>query len=215
MYCEQAHLFVIYFLNPKTGRLRSHLIGEIILVKWVAVTATRVSLLSKALSTLADYIANLFQSAACRTRLHPRPQHSPVKPGAQRPTWQQQSCRTYRELPRPPRPPMFPYLVRILYLLTMDVLQGSQRDTLLLCTCQCPPKKRTWKSRTIWQEVEHLANSIDSVLTIDIAQKVQREYKAKISSQSKKNFVLEKDVRYLDSRIALLIQNRMALEEVL
>lgn len=46
------------------------------------------------------------------------------------------------------------------------------------------------------------------------AQKTQRDYKAKISSQSKKNFVLEKDVRYLDSRIALLIQNRMALEEV-
>lgn len=41
-----------------------------------------------------------------------------------------------------------------------------------------------------------------------------RELKTKISSQSKKNFVLEKDVRYLDSRIALLIQNRMALEEV-
>lgn len=46
------------------------------------------------------------------------------------------------------------------------------------------------------------------------AQKTQRDYKAKISTQSKKNFVLEKDVRYLDSRIALLIQNRMALEEV-
>ena len=45
------------------------------------------------------------------------------------------------------------------------------------------------------------------------AQKVQRDFKAKISSQSKKNFVLEKDVRYLDSRIALLIQSRMALEE--
>ncbi|KAL8711096.1 MAG: hypothetical protein Q9220_004477 [cf. Caloplaca sp. 1 TL-2023] len=45
------------------------------------------------------------------------------------------------------------------------------------------------------------------------AQKTQRDYKARISSQSKKNFVLEKDVRYLDSRIALLIQNRMALEE--
>ncbi|KAK2743232.1 glyceraldehyde-3-phosphate dehydrogenase 1 [Myotisia sp. PD_48] len=44
-------------------------------------------------------------------------------------------------------------------------------------------------------------------------QKTLRELKAKISSQSKKNFVLEKDVRYLDSRIALLIQNRMALEE--
>ena len=48
----------------------------------------------------------------------------------------------------------------------------------------------------------------------EIAQKALRELKAKISSQSKKNFVLEKDVRYLDSRIALLIQNRMALEEV-
>ncbi|MBE7180454.1 MAG: hypothetical protein INR71_04445 [Terriglobus roseus] len=45
------------------------------------------------------------------------------------------------------------------------------------------------------------------------AQKVLRDLKARISSQSKKNFVLEKDVRYLDSRIALLIQNRMALEE--
>ncbi len=46
------------------------------------------------------------------------------------------------------------------------------------------------------------------------AQKILREIKTKISTQSKKNFVLEKDVRYLDSRIALLIQNRMALEEV-
>jgi len=46
------------------------------------------------------------------------------------------------------------------------------------------------------------------------AQKILRDLKARISSQSKKNFVLEKDVRYLDSRIALLIQNRMALEEV-
>ncbi|KKY18408.1 putative gtpase activating protein sar1 [Phaeomoniella chlamydospora] len=45
------------------------------------------------------------------------------------------------------------------------------------------------------------------------AQKSLRDLKAKISSQSKKNFVLEKDVRYLDSRIALLIQNRMALED--
>ena len=45
------------------------------------------------------------------------------------------------------------------------------------------------------------------------AQRTLRDFKAKISTQSKKNFVLEKDVRYLDSRIALLIQNRMALEE--
>src|SRR6266516_5443725 len=46
------------------------------------------------------------------------------------------------------------------------------------------------------------------------AQRTLRDFKSKISSQSKRNFVLEKDVRYLDSRIALLIQNRMALEEV-
>ncbi|KAI9827628.1 MAG: hypothetical protein M1819_006917 [Sarea resinae] len=60
-------------------------------------------------------------------------------------------------------------------------------------------------------------NAKDKDLEIDDdlakAQKTLRDLKAKISSQSKKNFVLEKDVRYLDSRIALLIQNRMALEE--
>lgn len=45
------------------------------------------------------------------------------------------------------------------------------------------------------------------------AQKMLRDLKAKISTQSKRNFVLEKDVRYLDSRIALLIQNRLRIEE--
>lgn len=45
------------------------------------------------------------------------------------------------------------------------------------------------------------------------AQKQLGDLKAQISAQSKKNFVLDKDVRYLDSRIALLIQNRIALEE--
>ncbi|KAK9340537.1 Rho GTPase activation protein [Lipomyces starkeyi] len=45
------------------------------------------------------------------------------------------------------------------------------------------------------------------------AQKRLRDLKAKISDQSKKNFLLERDVRYLDSRIALLIQNKIALEE--
>ncbi|KAN0120825.1 ras GTPase-activating protein [Russula decolorans] len=45
------------------------------------------------------------------------------------------------------------------------------------------------------------------------AQKRLRDLKARISTQSKKNFVLERDVRYLDQRIALLIQNRMALDE--
>lgn len=45
------------------------------------------------------------------------------------------------------------------------------------------------------------------------AQKRLRDLKARISSQSKKNFVLERDVRYLDSRIGLLIQNRIAADE--
>ncbi|KAI9822308.1 MAG: glyceraldehyde-3-phosphate dehydrogenase 1 [Pycnora praestabilis] len=59
------------------------------------------------------------------------------------------------------------------------------------------------------------ANERDLEISDDLAkaQKILRDLKSKISSQSKKNFVLEKDVRYLDSRIALLIQNRMALEE--
>lgn len=45
------------------------------------------------------------------------------------------------------------------------------------------------------------------------AQKRLRELKSRISTQSKRNFVLERDVRFLDSRIGLLIQNRMALDE--
>lgn len=45
------------------------------------------------------------------------------------------------------------------------------------------------------------------------AQKRLRDLKARISSQSKKNFVLERDVRYLDSRIGLLIRNRIAADE--
>ncbi|KAI9202008.1 Rho GTPase activation protein [Polychytrium aggregatum] len=52
---------------------------------------------------------------------------------------------------------------------------------------------------------------VDDALTK--AQRKLRELKGRISSQSKRNFLLERDVRYLDSRIALLIQNRMALDE--
>lgn len=47
-----------------------------------------------------------------------------------------------------------------------------------------------------------------------VAQKYLKDLKSRISTQSKRNYLLEKDVRYLDSRIALLIQNRMALDEV-
>jgi hypothetical protein len=50
-------------------------------------------------------------------------------------------------------------------------------------------------------------SSIFHILSDILAQKRLRDLKTKISSQSKKNFVLERDVRYLDSRIALLIQN--------
>ncbi|KAL0081668.1 Rho GTPase activation protein [Phycomyces blakesleeanus] len=46
-----------------------------------------------------------------------------------------------------------------------------------------------------------------------LAQRTLRDFKSNISAQSKKNFMLERDVRFLDSRIALLIQNRMALDE--
>lgn len=59
------------------------------------------------------------------------------------------------------------------------------------------------------------ANQRDLEIEDDLAraQKVLRDLKVKISTQSKRNFVLEKDVRYLDSRIALLIQNRLRIEE--
>ena len=66
----------------------------------------------------------------------------------------------------------------------------------------------------IWQEVGYIISNCKSVLTNCKAQKRLRDLKGKISAQSKKNFVLERDVRYLDSRIALLIQNRMAADEV-
>ncbi|KAI8093253.1 Rho GTPase activation protein [Halteromyces radiatus] len=45
------------------------------------------------------------------------------------------------------------------------------------------------------------------------AQRDLRALKTMISSQSKNNFMRERDVRFLDSRIGLLIQSRMALDE--
>ena len=68
---------------------------------------------------------------------------------------------------------------------------------------------------TSWPEVRtHLVFSTNVWTERFSAQKRLRDLKARISAQSKKNFVLERDVRFLDSRIALLIQNRMALDEV-
>lgn len=67
----------------------------------------------------------------------------------------------------------------------------------------------TWPKVRLLSFVKHIGTAEH-----ELAQRILRDLKSKISSQSKKNFVLEKDVRYLDSRISLLIQNRMALEEV-
>ncbi|KAJ1566356.1 glyceraldehyde-3-phosphate dehydrogenase 1 [Cladochytrium tenue] len=63
----------------------------------------------------------------------------------------------------------------------------------------------------LWSMAAENDVEVDDELTK--AQRKLREVKSKISSQSKKNFLLERDVRYLDSRIALLIQNKMALAE--
>lgn len=65
----------------------------------------------------------------------------------------------------------------------------------------------------------YLSMSADAKKDIEVedelalAQRQLQSLKTQISTESKKNFILERDVRYLDSRIALLIQNRMALDE--
>ncbi|GJJ77321.1 Ras GTPase-activating-like protein IQGAP2/3 [Entomortierella parvispora] len=73
----------------------------------------------------------------------------------------------------------------------------------------------TTRSSHRYSQLYSMAAEQDVEVEDDLAraQKRLRELKTKISSQSKKNFVLERDVRYLDSRIALLIQNRMAIAE--
>ncbi|KAI8077063.1 Rho GTPase activation protein [Thamnidium elegans] len=60
-----------------------------------------------------------------------------------------------------------------------------------------------------------LATEQDNEIEDELAQvqRILRDLKSNISLQSKNNFLLERDVRFLDSRIALLIQNRMALDE--
>lgn len=123
--------------------------------------------------------------------------------------------RRCREPRRPPRPRLPRSLGRIPYRHTMDDRRGNQSDTRRHCTCRCQRRRKTSKLKMNWPEVSAIRQEwATEVVDTGAAQKVQRDYKHKISSQSKKNFVLEKDVRYLDSRIALLIQNRMALEEV-
>lgn len=57
--------------------------------------------------------------------------------------------------------------------------------------------------------VEWVTMDIWSLLLITTAQCTLRELKSNISAQSKQNFVLERDVRFLDSRIALLINRAL------
>jgi hypothetical protein len=112
-----------------------------------------------------------------------------------------------------------------------DLARGKSLFIFLLCTIppMLPPLTMIddWHN-VMWQVVDchftpcnaptyvrfRLFDAYHELFRLHTAQKRLRELKARISSQSKKNFVLERDVRYLDSRIALLIQNRMALDEV-
>jgi len=72
-------------------------------------------------------------------------------------------------------------------------------------------KDKRYSVVSLWSMVAENDIEVDDELTK--AQRKLRDLKARISAQSKRNFTLERDVRYLDSRIALLIQNRMALDE--
>ncbi|TPX64211.1 hypothetical protein SpCBS45565_g06072 [Spizellomyces sp. 'palustris'] len=74
-----------------------------------------------------------------------------------------------------------------------------------------PSSDRRYSVAALWSMAAENDVEVDDELTK--AQRRLRELKTRISAQSKKNFLLERDVRYLDSRIALLIQNRMALDE--
>lgn len=120
--------------------------------------------------------------------------------------------------PRRLRPcPFKPSLARIPCLPTTRDRSASRSGCLSrLSICPCQQRTGILKFQMISPKVMASPFALRGPILIlsRTAQRHLRELKSKISTQSKKNFVLEKDVRYLDSRIALLIQNRMALEEV-
>jgi len=64
---------------------------------------------------------------------------------------------------------------------------------------------------SLWSMVAENDAEVDDELTK--AQRRLRDLKARISAQSKRNFTLERDVRYLDNRIALILKNIMSLDE--
>lgn len=90
---------------------------------------------------------------------------------------------------------------------------ASLGSTLTAITAHHPHGRATDSSRNTNRysvtQLYSMAAENDTEIEDELAraQKRLRDLKTKISSQSKKNFVLERDVRYLDSRIALLIQN--------
>lgn len=89
----------------------------------------------------------------------------------------------------------------------------SRQNTMSSVTGSSTRQSKRYSMSALYLSMSANEKDLDIEDDLAKAQKALRDLKSKISSQSKKNFVLEKDVRYLDSRIALLIQNRMALEE--
>jgi Ras GTPase-activating-like protein IQGAP2/3 len=63
-----------------------------------------------------------------------------------------------------------------------------------------------------------MATQVDSLLREEdaflVVQRRLKELKANISQMSKNNFVLERDVRFLEQRIALLINHKISIEEL-
>jgi Ras GTPase-activating-like protein IQGAP2/3 len=74
-------------------------------------------------------------------------------------------------------------------------------------------KSQRYSLSAIWSMAAE--NDVEIEDSLFNSQKLLRQLKTKISIQSKRNFLLEKDVRYLDGRIALLIHNKMGASEVL
>lgn len=67
-------------------------------------------------------------------------------------------------------------------------------------------RKSRFSVAALWSMAAENDAEVEDELTK--SQRKLREMKLMISSQSKRNFILERDVRYLDGRIALLIANR-------
>ncbi|KAI8593155.1 putative ras GTPase-activating protein sar1 [Geranomyces variabilis] len=130
----------------------------------------------------------------------------PPPPPADSPEQQHQQARAARRNRRDATPAFAPSgLAKAAYIAAQNGLplgNGSAAATA---------GERRYSVAALWSMAAENDVEVDDELTK--AQRRLRDLKTRISAQSKKNFLLERDVRYLDSRIALLIQNRMALDE--